>query len=583
MGAFFLCHDAYNFRPALDVFQEMGFSSPKAFRIGGYSLFVYPKMAIQTSNMIEDDGNLLATVGTVIYKGLDYSHSLIELFKDLNNECLNSDELFGQYTIIYCRSSDIRIIIDPLGSKHVFTDSRYNVFSSHMLPICQSIYGKLHINKTAVYEKFLTGFIMSPNTIFEEILQIDGETSRCINGENSRVIVVHPQGLGEYEPRRVSSLNACLEEQARQLHKYFAAVEANCKDGVDLGLSGGYDSRLVLACIHNFTDGKIHLHSHSTENDHKKDLEIAEQMAEYVQIPCHIVKTKRLLHSDNVEDVLRKSVLYFDGRSSFSIGGCGEVYTAKYRAESTEKTPFTMTGVGGELYRNVFDIGQKKISFSHFMKEKVFSSGFKAAISNVLFEEVSRDILMRAAKRLAINSDDKKTKEIVHRYYCEIMMPDGQGVALDAYNQVSYCVAPFLEPMVIIKGYEAIPFHGSGGSFEGQLINHIDSGLASLPSSYGYPINARPFRAKVKESLRTRIPATTWEWLSRIVYRKNENQVKPVQVYEDCESLKLAYEYMAQLFPEINLPLLLKSAEDIRRMQFMAMTLFMVKERIETK
>ena len=350
-----------------------------------------------------------------------------------------------------------------------------------------------------------------------------------------------------------------------------------------MGLSGGYDSRLVLACIHTFTEGKVHLHSHSTENDHKKDLEIAELMAGYVQVACHVVKTKKLLHSSDIEDVLKKSVLYFDGRSSFSIGGCGEVYTAKYRAESTEKTPFTMTGIGGELYRNVFDMGRKKISFSNFMKENVFSSGFKAAVTDDLYEEQSRGILMRAAKRLDINSNGRISKEIAHRYYCEIMMPDGQGVALDAYNQVSYCVAPFLEPIVIAKGYEAISFHGSGGEFEGQLINIIDSGLASLPSSYGYPINSRPLLSKMKERLRILIPTSMWEKMSRIVYRERQQQIDIIQVYEDCETLKLAYDYISRLFPEINFAALLQSAEDIRRMQFIAMTLFMAKERIETK
>ena len=467
----------------------------------------------------------------------------------------------------------------------LFTDTSLNTLSSHMLPLCRGINGDIHINRKAFYEKFLTGFIMPPNTLFEEVIEIDRRTAERISNAGTGIRFITSPKIC-INTAKAKSFQECLKEQAETLHAHFESLWDICEGGVDIGLSGGYDSRLVLACLHRTKTVPIHLHSHSTENDHKKDLGIAQKMADYIGIQCHTIPTKKLSHSDNTDEILKKSVLYFDGRSSFSIGGCGEVYTASYRESSTENTPFTLTGIGGELYRNVFDIGFRKIRFDRFMRGKVFSSSFRKAIPDDKYREICSDVIERAAERLDIDKRRRQSKAIAHRYYCEIMMPNGQGAALDAYNQVSCCTAPFLEPAIITKGYETIPFHHSGGDFEGKLIERIDQGLAAIPSSYGYPIASRPITARIKEALRTYIPASLWEKLVKALKNKpkrNSGSDNYEKLYVSSRTLKEAYAYMADLFPEINFSCLLHSGEDIRRVQFIAMTLYMSRERIKTK
>ncbi len=584
MGAFFIRnkYKAPNTNPALDLFSEMGFAAPTSFEVGQWVIYVYPKMAATAANIVSDNGCTLISAGTPIYRGLDYTGSLAVLLRDYLSDGIDHKQLIGQYTILFCQGNNIAILCDPLGSKHVFTDVNHSMLSSHMLPVCQCYDGELHLNRKAVYEKFLTGIIMPPNTMFEEIIQIDKKTAKSITLEEQGIEFIETDSICTLRSGS-KTFRECLDEQADTLRKYYELLSNAGRDGIDIGLSGGYDSRLVLACLNKFYKGMIHLHSHATENVHRKDLTIANQMADYVGVPCHTVATKKLCHCDQVDEVLRKSILYFDGRSSFSIGGCGEVYTASYRKESTECIPFTLTGVGGELYRNVFDIGFRKIRFDRFMEDKVFSPNFRKAISDDLYRELKDDIITRAASRLDVDQSSRESKAIAHRYYCEIMMPDGQGVALDAYNQVSCCVAPFLEPRVIAKGYEAVPFHHSGGEFEGKLINSIDPGLAALPSSYGYPIGKRPVKAKIKESLRTHIPSSAWKCLSAFLKWKDAFCINSAlnEFYANSQTLIEAYVYMTELFPEINFTFLLRSNEEIRMTQFAAMTLYTLKGRIK--
>lgn len=584
MGAIFLYNKSkdINAKNALKHFEEAGFSDPDVFEIGRWKIYAYSKMCGYYHNIIGDNDTFLISIGTPVYKSLGYSEGLYELLKDYKANAICFEKLVGQYNIFFCHNESIEILFDPMGSKHLFIDNELNIISSHMLAICKSLPGNLIIRKESVYEKLLSGFIMTPNTIFKNILQFNSFIQTKVISSDIGISFITFSNNVKPTFSGIGNREQCIYEQAEVLLQYFECLKKQGDDGIDAGLSGGYDSRLILACMNQSFKNHMHLHTHSTENIHKSDLNIAKKMAEYVNVDFNVVPTLKLEHCDQVFHVIRNSVLYFDGRSSYSIGGCGEVYTAQYRKESTENTPFTLTGIGGELYRNVFCVTGKKLNLNHLIKEKVFSSNFSMALPRSIYKSISEDLLKRIATRLGIKQYELQSPIVAHRYYCEIMMPDGQGNALDAYNQVSCCIAPFIDKNIILKGYETIKFHGSGGDFEGDLIGIIDPGLAAIESSYGYPLNKRTKKAKIKETIRMYVPSSIWGFLSYLLYsRKKEKNVKFNDTTDDYKLItKEAYQYFSRLFPEIDIHILLKSEEDRRRVQFLAMTLFMFKERI---
>ena len=586
MGALFLYNKELaniNLTPVVNLFEEMGFAAPHRIEAGQWIVYAYSKMIGSHDNCVEFHGSKLISVGTPLYKRLNYNDSLKELIRDYVSESIDLNDLKGHYNLVFIKENHIEILCDPLGSKHIFADQTMNVISSHMLAICEGIPGNLSVNRNAVYEKLLTGMIMPPNTIFTNVYQINTEIRQRIEKADIGVSFLNCQRKERDNCSQQLSRQQCLDEQYEVLSSYFSGLNAQSNNGIDAGLSGGYDSRLVLACMKRFMKGKMHLHTHSTEKVHQKDLNVALRMAEYVAVPCHIEKTKKLEHSANTDEVLRKSILYFDGRSSYSIGGCGEVYTADYRKRSTENTAMTLTGIGGELYRNVFGMTDKKYKFCGFMEEKIFSHSFKKAVSHSIYESVCKDVIERTATRLGIEREKRYSRDTAHRYYCEVMMPDGQGTALDAYNQVSCCIAPFLEPDIIQEGYKSIPFHGSSGDFEGNLIAQIDEGLASIESSYGYPLNKRPTIVRIKEKARQYIPADVWTGMSNLLHMKEINKSTDIDIdnaFYYSSTLSSAFRHLRFLLPDVDFSYLLHTGEDIRRVQFIAMTLYYYKERI---
>jgi len=58
-----------------------------------------------------------------------------------------------------------------------------------------------------------------------------------------------------------------------------------------------------------------------------------------------------------------------------------------------------------------------------------------------------------------------------------------------------------------MASYRALPHLGLDGRFEAAMISRMDPGVASIPSSYGYPFNCRaPLGHLVKCALRGLIP-----------------------------------------------------------------------------
>ena len=86
-----------------------------------------------------------------------------------------------------------------------------------------------------------------------------------------------------------------------------------------------------------------------------------------------------------------------------------------------------------------------------------------------------------------------------------MLLRDWHGVRNSIENQFSYFYTPFTDPEVLDLSYSLISHHGSGGFFEGSIINEINSDLAIINSSYGYPLNSYPLKAQILNVARAAI------------------------------------------------------------------------------
>ena len=116
------------------------------------------------------------------------------------------------------------------------------------------------------------------------------------------------------------------------------------------------------------------------------------------------------------------------------------------------------------------------------------------------------------------------------------------------------------------------------------MIDRINHALASIDSAYGYPLNRRPAFVKIKEKIRTLMPAAAWEQLGEL---RRKTDGRSLGTNADLEAvcaksrvLRGALNRMENLFPEIDFSLLKQQNESCKRLIFVSMTIDLLAERI---
>ncbi len=580
MGAFMLFPQGtkLNIEKARDLMRDKGFKDPLEFELGSWMLLLYSKMTYNVPQCYRDGKDGIYAVGTFTYRGLSISDSLSALLKDKLEGKLELSELFGHYTLIFHIHGSIELMGDPTRIKHVFTNQHGIFFSSSLLAVAM-ICEKLTVNKMAFYEKCLTGIIVSPDTIFNEILTVNHEVAMRITSQSNGIVFFEWPYQMESIEYHTDSRAKSAAIQGRFLTQYLKNWTLITGGGkVDLGLSGGYDSTLLFAALYPIFKEGLHVHTHSTGHIHDHEKKVALDITQSKDLDCRIIHTERFdSMASDPEPLLLENLLFFDGRTSFDMGGFSPTYTADYRKSATEMCALTFSGVGGEAFRNNFSIVGETIKSERFFKDCVFIPYFKTAINNdELYYKVVNFHLDKCEKNLKAKLRGRVDMLVIRRYYSEIMMPEGQGHVLDAYNTVSACVAPFLEKCILNQAYKGLPYLGNYGEYEAAIIKSLDSELARHMSSYGYPFDYIPLKNRVKNYIRARVPGSVWTWFSEYIRGKSKTMSNITYfhgILDRCNWLEEAYARLKSNFPEIGFSDAMKGSSVMANISYIALTL----------
>lgn len=585
MGSFFLYKSDYQIdsTKAVNVFQKKGFGQPITHTFLGWTLYFFEKQVSEASDFLVDENGFILVDGSVMYKNLNKEAVLWTLLEDYKNNQIDYSELNGHYNIIIGYKEHIVIISDPLGSKHMFCDSHFRIISTSMLACAFAIPEKLHINKTSVLEKMAISIIIAPDTLFEEIYCIDSHIAEKIHSTNLGINFHFGKNTLSNSITFGNNMEKCIDTQIESLDRYFQQLKSYSGElNIDTGLSAGYDSRLILSMMAKHFPNQIHVHTHSTKGVHNKEKSVAEKLAALLELTCTEINTLPIGEIDNLEELMKENVYFFDGRSSFVIGGFNQTYTAGYRKQSTESCNLTLTGVGGEVYRNYYHVLKKNKSIAYYLKKYIINPKFQEAVGAEKYSEIFSIILDKVYTRLGINAQDKGHL-LFRRYYSEIMMADGQGVMLDAYNQVSDCFSPFIAMDILKDAYTDTDLIGFDGEFEAEMIKHINYDMAEITSSYKHNFVNIPQKYIVKQILRAVIPEALWNGAASVVKKQKITLSDPYLqgVLDKCDFYQEAFHFFKEQFPNVDFEALFAGAYELKNISMIVVTLYLFKDKIE--
>ena len=511
MGAFLL----YRTAAALDVggaeaiFARKGLPLPMRIDLGEWRLLLCRKqLAAETNYIRAGDARYAFCVGTLCYRSLGSRASLERLLHDHALGVVDQDELLGNFCVGFWDGRLLELLTDGLNAQHVFVNEAGTCLSSSFLAVLASSPTPLRINRLAVLEKLASGYVLGPDTLVEGILQLNPAVAPKVEARTGLRILTGKPPASDSD-RHHAGFAYSVRAQLEVLQDYFRRIETLATESrVELGLSSGFDSRLLLALSQSFPR-PIPLHSHLTLKVHESELAVARTLAAIGNHALTIVPTERL---EDQSEACRRAVIvdnlyFFDGRCIHDMGHCSETYTAQYRRRVLGDNRLSLHGLGGELFRNVYGTPPGRFDWDEWVDYAIFFPFAREACGSAdAFAAMRRRRNEKIAGRLGADLSGVVDAHLTRCYYGLVRMPDCASNVSNAYNQVAFTLTPFIEPLAVREALKATPYIGCDGEYEAAMIRELAPRLAAVDSQYGHSFSSIPARYLLKARVTASIP-----------------------------------------------------------------------------
>lgn len=492
MGAFILYHKKTRFLESgvNDIYLKKGFVDPLSISIGDYRLRLYKKQLTGINNYYKSGSDYIFAVGSLFYKGLSYSESLKNLLSDFLNECIEKQDLYGNYILLFYigNKKEITFCIDPAYIKNAYFDKVKGIITTDFLCLVEAFPGTYKMNHLAIAENLTTGHLISPDTYALGIEKLDRKNIIEIERSFPGITVKSLKPIiSEIESNR----EGCIENANELISNYFESSRRLCEEfGAHIGLTGGFDSRLLLMHARKKLSRLI---TNSFWRPDSKDYINAKLLAEAADTEF-ISFEKKQFNKPVTDEMLNRAFYFFDGQIRSQNNWDEEFNMSEYCNQLASGYLVGFHGSGGEQYRNA-DRQVFRIPIQTYIKhEWMFRQCKDTFIDKNLKNEVYKNI-RRKIKRLVDIQNDYIGLYELKRIQNEVWNTANRTTRVNVLNQNQFYFAPFTEYKLSHAAYKYVPFLGTSFSFEIEMLKKLDTKLASVETNYGFNIvKGIPFR-----------------------------------------------------------------------------------------
>ncbi|MFC7335328.1 hypothetical protein [Rhodocista pekingensis] len=420
------------------------------------------------------DGDALAAAGTLIHRGATGMEALRRLHADLRAGTLtDGDEPWGCFAVAGRVASRRVLRTDGAGTFHLHADGAGRIVSSSFLALAETL-PRLSIDPQGVYDHVFQEAPHGGGTVFREI--------RLLSAGDGAALLPCPSG-------RRASLDEAAERCLAVLHRRFAVLAELWGGKLDAALSGGYDSRLILALLRRC--GAVPaLHVYGAADS--PDVRIARAICAAEGLALETVD-KAAAGTPDPEAFAAQVEANFLALDGCPIDGLFDNgMDVRTRTARSAGGRLALNGGGGEVFRDFFHLPPWGVSPAGLARR--FYGGFDPSIAAGDFDaDAYLDGLAgRIAATLGVEPDRRlsavQAEALYPAFRCRWWM--GRNASLN--NRFGPALTPFVDPPVLRAALASPPALKRGGRLQARMIALADPALAAHPSAYGHAFDRPP-------------------------------------------------------------------------------------------
>jgi hypothetical protein len=479
---------------ATQAIHLQGFGTPKTFEWSSGQVWWFPTPGkSRGSGASTIDGNRFAAyVGTVHWKGL----TGVELLKYILNNYQSPQEIplrdfSGSFAMLFCSEQGVYLFNDALGIQKIYKTSDWSIFSTSLL-VCRANLESAIANKQPAREYVLYGGTHGLETAIEGIDTVDPTAFHELRSQRAQALYPPESWRAS---RTQSSLSQTTEVIASMIKQDFEGMVSAFGANLGMALSGGFDSRLILAALDAV---KVEPRMFVYGSDQDEDVLVAKAVAKALNFKIKSVD-KDLLNASLPtfdEHGLAKNISYFDGLPNDGVFDRGADLAT--RVEQTEFDFVNLNGGGGEILRNFFYLPDRSYSatdvvsafYSNWVPEVIADPEerrhFKNGMVDNIIDSLGLEGLVQNARNALLPRSD------VELIYSLVRLRYWMG----RNNTISARYGEFLTPLThprLVTYAANLPLRWKHfGDLQSKVIAKLSTRVAAVKSAYGFDFNEGP-------------------------------------------------------------------------------------------
>lgn len=482
-----------------DGLRRQGFAHLRRFSGSAGVVGVAGPLAGGTAPMVHeapDGGGTIVAAGTLFYQGHCGSAALPLLLRDLAAERVREPLLWGCFAVAALVGDRLVVFGDRTGTFHLYAAEGGRLVSSSFLALAESL-PRRSVDTTAAYDYVFHGAPHGGITPLKEIGLLGPATRTTVDRGGRQITESRPCPVPD--EARGETLEQSAERCLAILDDRFGDVARGFAGKADTALSGGYDSRLILAMLRRQgTTPGLHVYGRADSDD----VRVAQAICAGETLALdHTDKSRLPLPDPEAQaEIVRRNLIAFDGYPCDGIfDGGGDLATRSARCAGGR---LALNGGCGEVFRNFFYLPERALTSEEM--RRVFWRQYDPQVGGDAFDDAAyaRGFARRVADTWGLPPDlplDRQRIDGLYPYFrCRWWM--GHNTSVNA--RLGHGLTPFADPEVVSAALAAPRRHKNHGRLQAMIIRLADPALAAYDSAYGHAFDRPPPLSRVvKETL----------------------------------------------------------------------------------